>query len=208
MLSLHHKTRGEIAEALFIAIAKALGFRVSRPFGDNCPYDFILDWHGHLIRVQLKSAWTLGRNRRAGLNSYKEAPGAPSLRSKGGKVAERRGRYQIATGCGPKRKRRYTSRDIDFLIAYIADGSRDSVGPGVSPGHSAHSTNGGASRRSRETRNEKLETLMSGTWYILPAHVISTCLSVYFTANPTRSRFAPYRNAWHLLRGNTQTIDQ
>jgi hypothetical protein len=170
----HQKTRGEIAEALFIAIATALGFRVSRPFGDNCPYDFVLDWHGHLTRIQLKSAWTLGRK-----------PHGHSAR------------YQIACGMGPNRKRRYTARDIDFLIAYIADGNCPAdVVPAASAGKAARS----AAVMKPETRNLKPETLVSGTWYVLPASVISNCLSAYFTANPSRSRFAQYRNAWELLR--------
>src|SRR5205807_7693933 len=86
--TLHCKTRGEIAEALFIALATALGFVVSRPFGENCRYDFILDWHGRLSRVQLKSAWT----------------------------RDPRGLYQIGCRCGPRRGRPYTAGDIDFLV--------------------------------------------------------------------------------------------
>jgi hypothetical protein len=244
MLPAHRKTRGDIAEALLIAIATALGFTVSRPFGDNARYDYVLDWHGHLSRVQLKSAWTLGRN----LGGGKRSPGAPSLRSKGGQGAQRRegvrperalsrasagrgqrqrsvaapskGRYQIATGCGPKKKRRYTSRDIDFLIAYIADGSpgcpiaAGSFGCPIVPGGKndrGKGGKGGTSCRRHETSKfgapkspaeaaGSVSPLVTGTWYILPAKVIEGCLSVYFTANPTRSRFAPYRNAWNLLR--------
>src|SRR5207237_7603448 len=117
---------------------------------------------------QLKSAWTLGRK--------PHGHGA---------------RYQIACGCGPKRTRRYTAGDIDFLIAYIADGS-------ISGARSfAHGDSGDGG----DHGDSSDPGVCPGSWYILPAPVIQGCLSAYFTQNPTRSRFLPYRDAWNLLRG-------
>lgn len=88
------KARGELAEARFLAKALDLGFVVSKPFGDNARYDFILDWEGVISRVQVKSAWTRSR----------------------------RGDYQF--GASPaqlrgERPRPYHRNEIDFLVACI-----------------------------------------------------------------------------------------
>jgi len=75
------KARGEVAEARFVAKAMSLGFSISRPIGDSQPYDFIVQFHDRLSRVQVKSAWTrhgggyhfaamLGRTSRRGLRPY------------------------------------------------------------------------------------------------------------------------------------------
>jgi hypothetical protein len=157
-----HKTRGDIAEALLIAIASALGFMISRPFSENCRYDYILDWHGRLFRVQLKSAWTRGR----------------------------RGLYQINFTCG-KPKLAYSCRDIDFFIAYIAEG------PDVVPG--ALARKGGAKRRRAETSKPRnFETW--GSWYIIPAAKLVGRHGMEISANPSRTWLLPFRDAWHLLR--------
>jgi hypothetical protein len=86
------KLRGEIAEARFIAKALSLGFSVLKPFGDSQPYDFILQFHQHFCRIQVKSAWALNRDHYC-INSNKYG----------------RGKY-----------RPYEVGDIDFIAAYIA----------------------------------------------------------------------------------------
>ncbi|HVO81779.1 MAG TPA: group I intron-associated PD-(D/E)XK endonuclease [Terriglobales bacterium] len=45
---------GELAEAAFIHKAISLGFLVSKPFGPDARYDFILDSGTHLYRVQVR----------------------------------------------------------------------------------------------------------------------------------------------------------
>ncbi len=45
---------GELAEAAFIHKAIALGYLVSKPFGPDARYDFILDSGSHLYRVQVR----------------------------------------------------------------------------------------------------------------------------------------------------------
>lgn len=85
----HCKVLGELAEAMFVARALRLGFRVSRPFGESAPYDFVVEKNGVLRRVQLKSA---SRARRDGF-------------------------YRLsAIVC---HSRPYTARDTDFLVGYI-----------------------------------------------------------------------------------------
>jgi PD-(D/E)XK endonuclease len=49
------KSRGEAAEAAFLAKAAGLGFGVSKPWGDSERYDFIIDSGYNFWRVQVKS---------------------------------------------------------------------------------------------------------------------------------------------------------
>ena len=50
----HPKLRGEWAELRFMLRAAELGLILARPCGDNAPYDFVVDHHGHFLRVQVK----------------------------------------------------------------------------------------------------------------------------------------------------------
>jgi hypothetical protein len=67
-----------------------LGLTVSKPFGDNAPYDFIIDFAGRLTRVQVKSA-TLGQD----------------------------GGYRIGTASGRRSKHPYTGAQVDLLAAHL-----------------------------------------------------------------------------------------
>jgi len=51
---LTYKQLGELGELAFLHKAISLGFRVSKPWGESCSYDFIVDWRGRLNRVQVK----------------------------------------------------------------------------------------------------------------------------------------------------------
>lgn len=83
------KRRGEVAEAAFLHKAATLGFSVSKPWGESDRYDFILDSGDHCWRVQVKSAHS------SSLHGY-------SFRA-----------------CGNVPSRRYTARDVDFLVGYV-----------------------------------------------------------------------------------------
>jgi hypothetical protein len=48
------KARGEWAELRFMARAAELGLRVTKPWGDNAPYDFAVESDGHFLRIQIK----------------------------------------------------------------------------------------------------------------------------------------------------------
>ena len=50
----HPKLRGEWAELHFILRAIELGLILSKPYGDNAPYDLIVDHHGRFLRIQVK----------------------------------------------------------------------------------------------------------------------------------------------------------
>lgn len=54
MLIRHAKARGEWAELRFMTRATELGLRVTKPWGDNAPYDLAVETHGRFLRVQVK----------------------------------------------------------------------------------------------------------------------------------------------------------
>ena len=49
------KQRGEWAESLFMARAHEHGLPVSKPWGEMCPYDFVIGTTGRFVSVQVKS---------------------------------------------------------------------------------------------------------------------------------------------------------
>jgi len=49
------KHQGEWAEVRFLDQAFRRGLHVSKPYGDNTAYDFIVDSRSRLTRVQVKS---------------------------------------------------------------------------------------------------------------------------------------------------------
>lgn len=51
---MNSKSKGDIAEAVFIAECLKKGYQVSTPFGDNAPYDCIVDTGSGLYKVQVK----------------------------------------------------------------------------------------------------------------------------------------------------------
>ena len=54
----HPKRRGEWVELQFMSRATHLGFTVSKPWGDSTRYDFIVEYKGHCVRVQVKSTYS------------------------------------------------------------------------------------------------------------------------------------------------------
>ena len=56
--TLPREHKGEWAEIEFLSKAHARGFIVSRPWGQNAPYDFIVQRHRLLHRIQVKSVWS------------------------------------------------------------------------------------------------------------------------------------------------------
>jgi hypothetical protein len=55
------KALGELAELAFCFKASSLGFGVSKPLGDNQPFDFILNAGHRLWKVQVKSTYRVSR---------------------------------------------------------------------------------------------------------------------------------------------------
>src|SRR5512146_680691 len=50
-----YKLQGELVELRFLARAAELGLRVSKPYGDSAPYDFLVESGGEIFKVQVKS---------------------------------------------------------------------------------------------------------------------------------------------------------
>src|SRR5438045_4977389 len=51
----NYKQRGEWVEMHFMTRAAEEGLRVSKPYGDSAPYDFIVEHSARCLRVQVKS---------------------------------------------------------------------------------------------------------------------------------------------------------
>ena len=66
----HAKARGEWAELRFMTRAAELGLRVTKPWGDNAPYDFAVEADGHFFRIQVKcTRFRRGRSYKCHLDS-------------------------------------------------------------------------------------------------------------------------------------------
>jgi len=55
----HHKRRGEWAELRFLERAAEQGLCVSKPWGETLSYDVVVEASGRLLRVQVKSTWSM-----------------------------------------------------------------------------------------------------------------------------------------------------
>ena len=84
------KHQGEWAEVRFLDQAFRRGLHVSKPYGDNTAYDFIVDSRSRLTRIQVKSVSRLDGDS-----------------------------FRITVSHGGGRKRGYQSRDVDFIAAYV-----------------------------------------------------------------------------------------
>jgi hypothetical protein len=91
-LELSPKELGEIAEAEFLRTVLRKKIAVSKPWGENRGYDFILDDEGRLHRVQVKAALRGEEERGYSLRTYRSS------------------------------KRCYTAKDIDVLAGYVDPG--------------------------------------------------------------------------------------
>jgi hypothetical protein len=91
-LELSPKELGEIAEAEFLRTVLRKKIAVSKPWGENRGYDFILDDEGRLHRVQVKAAFRGEQERGYSLRTYRSS------------------------------KRCYTAKDIDVLVGYVDPG--------------------------------------------------------------------------------------
>jgi hypothetical protein len=91
-LELSPKELGEIAEAEFLKTVLRKKIAVSKPWGENQGYDFILDDNGSLHRMQVKAAFRGEKERGYSLRAYRSS------------------------------KRSYTAEDIDVLAGYVDPG--------------------------------------------------------------------------------------
>ena len=92
---MHTKDKGSLAEAKFLVKAAELGFGVLVPWGDNRPYDLVLEKEGYFFRVQIKSCYA---------KQYTK-PGVF--------------RYCCNVKLNSHHKVRYTSSTVDIVAVYI-----------------------------------------------------------------------------------------
>jgi hypothetical protein len=92
--SIDTKRLGEIAEMAFILKATSLHLTPSRPYGERRPYDFLLECGERVLKIQVKCV-SVPRSFNANSFSVNVVQ-----HKHGGRAA-------------------YTSKDIDFLVAYV-----------------------------------------------------------------------------------------
>ncbi|MBI1858680.1 MAG: endonuclease [Candidatus Melainabacteria bacterium] len=90
------KLKSDIAESAAVTALLRHGFKVLKPVGDRLPYDLALDINGHLIKIQVKSAWE--RN-----SVY---------------IVDSR---RTKTNRHLMLRQRYSAKDFDFAMLYIED---------------------------------------------------------------------------------------
>jgi hypothetical protein len=107
-----HKLRGEWAELRFMTRAAEHGLTVSKPWGDSAPYDLMVEHHGQVLRIQVKST-TCMRD-----NCYKchvASNGVPYPKDSLDFIA--------AAAC-PERSRRIIPADTWYIVPVTAVGSQ------------------------------------------------------------------------------------
>jgi hypothetical protein len=84
------KRRGELAELAFMRKAASLGFAVAKPWGESDRYDVVVRFDKTFWRVQIKSV-----------------------------LDKSRSRHYFRVHTKDSQRHTYSSKDIDFLVAYI-----------------------------------------------------------------------------------------
>ena len=176
------KLRGEWAELRFMTRVAEHGIMISKPWGDSARYDLMIEHHGRVLRIQVKSTMRIVRGcyrchlptppacqpeaRAVTKNCHPEAtalsspkdPGAPREASRTLRGNNSRVRRASKSEAQPPT---HAENQIDFVAAYI---------------------------------------IPLDLWYILPAPV-TTRLHGHISLSPHRKghKYEPYLEAWHLL---------
>ena len=80
------KRKGEVGEAVVLAELVKLGFVVLQPFGDNQPYDLVVDKDGNFFRLQCKTGKLKSGVVRFKTVSTTTTKGTPENKSYDGKI--------------------------------------------------------------------------------------------------------------------------
>jgi hypothetical protein len=99
------KLRGEWAELRFMTRAAELGIMISKPWGDSAPYDIMLEHHGRVLRVQVKSTLRIVRGFYRCHVPFNKKVGRKSSAAQ--------------TGNAKKHNTKNIGRQIDFVAAYL-----------------------------------------------------------------------------------------
>jgi hypothetical protein len=170
------KLRGEWAELRFMTRAAERGLMISKPWGDSARYDLMIEHHGRVLRIQVKSTMRIvrgcyrchlptpnchaGGRRPTPPNCHPEATSFSSPKYPGAPREPSAGRNKSRVRCASVSEA-LMQNQIDFVAAYI---------------------------------------IPLDLWYILPAPV-TTRLHGHISLSPHRKghKYEPYLEAWHLL---------
>jgi PD-(D/E)XK endonuclease len=172
------KLRGEWAELRFMTRAAERGLMISKPWGDSARYDLMIEHHGRVLRIQVKSTMRIVRGcyrchlptpeacqpdtRAITKNCHPEATALSSPKDPGApREASRTLRGNNSRVRRASKSEALLQNQIDFVAAYI---------------------------------------IPLDLWYILPAPV-TTRLHGHISLSPHRKghKYEPYVEAWHLL---------
>jgi hypothetical protein len=112
------KLKGELAEVRFLLRATELGFRVAKPYGESAPYDFIVERHGVMKRVQVRSTSCEKPKHRADVIQTKRRRSA-RVKNRRGRWPRPRPRKVYRVNLMRALRRRYQPTDFDVLAIYV-----------------------------------------------------------------------------------------
>ena len=200
------KLRGEWAELRFMTRAAERGLMISKPWGDSARYDLMIEHHGRVLRIQVKSTMRIVRGC---YRCHLPTPNAchPERR------ALPRDCHPEATAltkkvCHPEATA--LTRKVCHPEATALSSPKD---PGA-PREASRTSRGNNSRVRRASKSEAQPPTHAENqidfvaayiipldlWYILPAPV-TTRLHGHISLSPHRKghKYEPYLEAWHLL---------
>jgi hypothetical protein len=200
------KLRGEWAELRFMTRVAEHGIMISKPWGDSARYDLMIEHHGRVLRIQVKSTMRIVRgcyrchlptpatklsSRAKSRPCPERAPSANEGKSKGDPLFLPDPRVPMSK-CHPEATAFSSPKD-----------------PGA-PREASRTLRGNKSRVRRASNVETSEQnqidfvaayiIPLDLWYILPAPV-TTRLHGHISLSPHRKghKYEPYLEAWHLL---------
>jgi len=187
------KLRGEWAELRFMTRVAEHGIMISKPWGDSARYDLMIEHHGRVLRIQVKSTMRIVRG------CYRCHLPTPttklSSRAKSRDLLSFSEPPQMSN-CHPEATTLSSPKD-----------------PGA-PREASRTLRGNNSRVRRASKSEaqprtpdqdQIDSVAAyiiplDLWYILPAPV-TTRLHGHISLSPHRKghKYEPYLEAWHLL---------
>jgi PD-(D/E)XK endonuclease len=174
------KRRGELAELVFLLIATRMGFAVSKPYGDNERYDFIVDSHRQLLCHPEEGGCPTVRDFR-GVGTF----GGANQGQAGGK----NGRAASILCPRPPLWRIQVKASTQLLNGlYRVNAHRRSGGRAVP-------------YRIGEIDFIAAYIIPEDTWYIIPLHAVRGTSLLFRRKKDRRpGLYDRYKEAWHLLR--------
>ena len=105
------KERGEWVELCFMAKAAGMGMLVSKPLGDSCRYDVLVEAGGRILRVQVKS--TIYRRRG---NEYSRNVMGPGRKVIQGRIGGLLCCVSDSSGCVVHHSVRSSGQEVDIAF--------------------------------------------------------------------------------------------